>query len=222
MGWEQKAKKMAMGNFVRAKKDMMVLITFIGEPKETVGKNFQQEEVDELDFPVDFYEVRSVYEKYQKGEAAHIVETMDPEKKVFAVQGGPLLRELMEVNEEESIIGRTFILKHTGEGQKTTYKLQEIFVTKQASIVKQQDEDQDDENDNSEGLQPEIENQEFAGPNPRKEPIQPPTRKRTRKPKAVDLESEAFKAKVAERAAKVKEEEALEQNQTEEPTSVGS
>jgi hypothetical protein len=209
MGWQSKAKKMAMGKYVRAHKDQMVLITFTNEPVECRGLNFRKEEVDELDFPVNFYEVRSIFEKYQKGEAAHVVETQESEAKIFAVQGGPLLRELLDLDGGESIIGRTFVLKHTGEGQHTKYSFTEVFVTKQTKVFKQADEDQNDDDDSCPPAQDDEEAEDHAGPNPKKEPIEPPTKKRAKRVIEEDPDKEAFKEKVAKRAKKIKEEVAL-------------
>lgn len=145
MGWEKKANKLMMGKFVRAKAERMVLITFQGEPRETEGKNFKQEVVDELQFPVKFYDERSVGEKYKESEAARIVMEGNGEDKIMPVQGGPLLRCLMDEHNEESIMGRTFILSHVGAAKDTVYKLREVRVPKQSSIKPLQEEEEEEE-----------------------------------------------------------------------------
>lgn len=145
MAWQQKAAKMSMGKFARPKKDQMVLIKFNGEPKETIGENFKKEEVDELQFPVEFWEIRPVSQRYEAGEASRIVLANEPEDKILPVQGGPLLRCIVEEDEIESIQGKTYILRHTGEGANTAYKLIEVVVRKQARIVEEEPEEEEPE-----------------------------------------------------------------------------
>ena len=146
MAWEKKANKLLMGKFVRAKAERMVLIQFQGEPQEKEGKNFKQEPVDELQFPVKFYDERSVGEKYKEGEALRIILEGKGEDKIMPVQGGPLLRCLMEEHNEESIMNRIFILSHTGQSRETVYKLREIRVPKgaQATIGPQEEEEEEE------------------------------------------------------------------------------
>jgi hypothetical protein len=123
----------------------MVLIKFDGEPTEDVGKDFNGNDADELRFPVLFWDERSVGEKFKPGEAANMIETTPGEVKVLAVQGGPLMRELLAEDEDTPLIGRYFILKHTGTGAKTEYELREVKVTRQAPVAQQADIEQDDE-----------------------------------------------------------------------------
>jgi hypothetical protein len=141
MAWQQKAAKMSMGKFARPKKDQMVLIQFNGEPEETIGKNFKKEEVDELRFPVKFWEIRPVSQKYEAGEASRIVMAVEPEDKILPVQGGPLLKCIVDEDSVESVQGKVFILRHTGEGTNTTYKLIEVVVRKQARIEENEEDD---------------------------------------------------------------------------------
>ena len=146
MTWEKKANKLLMGKFVRAKAERVVLLTFQGEPVEREGKNFKQEPVDELQFPVEFFDERSVGEKYKEGEALRIIMEGKGEDKVMPVQGGPLLRCLMEEHNEESIMGRTFILSHTGQSRETVYKLREIRVPKgsQSKMITKEEEEEEE------------------------------------------------------------------------------
>ena len=146
MAWEKKANKLLMGKFVRAKAERMVLITFQGEPVEKEGKNFKQEIVDELQFPVKFYDERSVGEKYKEGEALRIVLEGKGEDKIMPVQGGPLLRCLMEEHNEESIMERTFVLSHTGQSRETVYKLREVRIPKgsQSRMIQEDTEEEDE------------------------------------------------------------------------------
>ncbi len=181
MSWQDKGRRAAMGKFVRAKAERMVLITFQGEPTEHVGKNFNQEPVDELHFPVKFYDERSVGQRYETGEAARIVMSEDGEDKIFPVSSPPLMRELLAEDEQESIMDRTFIISHTGAAANTEYKFREIKVTKQASLTELKKkkkvtvEEEEAEEEETEEETPK------AGPHPRKDQPKPPTRKRRTK-----------------------------------------
>ena len=142
MSWQNKGRKMSLGKFCKPKPERSVLIQFIGEPLETQGKNFKQETVDELQFPVLFWDERAASQRYEPGEAARIIQSNPGENKVLPVQGGPLMRELLEEDEQEPILGRYFVLSHTGQAKDTVYKLREIKVSKQAVVVKQEDSEQ--------------------------------------------------------------------------------
>jgi hypothetical protein len=121
---------MSMGQFISVKQDMMVLFTFDGEPVLARGKNFKKEEVDELQFPATFYDIREVKDRYAEGEPLEIIRKGKGESKVFPVQGGPKLRCIMEEDAIEPIVGRTFIMSHTGNATNTVYKLREVLVPK--------------------------------------------------------------------------------------------
>lgn len=201
MGWQKKANAMSMGKFVRAKKNQMVIITFTGEPEETIGKNFNGQEVDELQFPVTFYEMRATNQRYESGEPARIVEKGQGEAKLFPVQGGPLLRALMEVEEAEGLIGNTFIVKHTGEGQNTAYTFTQVIARKQTRVVEEDDEEEPKEVEEIPEERDPDDAKEHAGPNPRKEPIKQPSK---------DLEKEKFMKEVEKRTR-----QSRKQNQSE-------
>lgn len=229
MAWEKKANKLLMGKFVRAKAERMVLITFQGEPIETEGKSFKQEVVDELQFPVKFYDERSVGEKYKEGEALRIVMEGKGEDKIMPVQGGPLLRCLMEEHNEESIMGRTFVLSHTGQSRETVYKLREVRIPAgvQASISTQAEEEEEEYEPIPEKAdQDEMAEKKHRTPrkNARADKATikvPPEDPESHKPifdengkeivkkpkKSEDQEREKFKENVRKRAAKVKAQE---------------
>ena len=160
MAWQNKASKMAMGQFVRVKSERMAIIRFDGEPIEAKGKDFNQKPIDELQFPVTLWDERSVSDRYKEGEAARIVTSEKGEAKLFPTSGGPLLRELMAEDREESIMGRTFILSHTGTARDTSYKFREVKVPKQAVIAKQEDEEEEIEEEKVPEAIPDVDEQE--------------------------------------------------------------
>jgi len=142
MAWQNKASKMAMGQFVRVKSERMAIVRFDGEPTEAKSKDFNGKPVDELQFPVTFWDERSVSDRYAEGEAAKMVRDGKGEAKLFPTSGGPLLRELMAEDREESIMGRTFIISHTGTARDTSYKFREVKVPKQAVIAREEEEEE--------------------------------------------------------------------------------
>ena len=178
MSWQGKGKKAAMGQFVRIKAERMVIVRFDADPVEVEGQDFNKNPRKELHFPVSFWDERSVAIKYKEGEAARLVMTTKPEAKMLPAGSPILMRSLLEEDEEESIMGRTFIISHTGASRDTEYRLREIRVPRQSKVATEEVEEEEanittDDFDSSAN-----DTHEFAGPNPRKEPIQPPTRKR--------------------------------------------
>lgn len=173
MAWQKKAAKMTIGQFVRVKAERMAIIRFDGEPVEAKGKSFDGKPQDELQFPVTFWDERSVAERYGDGEAARIVNESKGEAKLFPVSGGPLLRELLAEDREEAIEGRTFIISHTGASRDTVYKLREVKLLRQRPLVETSDEDDEEEADAEE----EEDKPATSGPHPRKDAPKPPTKK---------------------------------------------
>jgi hypothetical protein len=208
MSWQDKGRKAAMGQFVRAKAERMVLVRFDGEPIEKEGKDFQGNTRQELQFPVTFWDERSVALKYKEGEASRIVLTSKGEAKMFPVSSPPLMRTLLEEDEEENVMGRTFIISHTGTAKDTVYKMREVNVPKQKSIV-----EEDPEDDavgpnaipeaNEQDAEEEVHYAEEAAKRTKSKP-----RKIKATEKSVPGSKEDFKAKVAAHAKKEKEKEA--------------
>lgn len=169
--WRQKSKEMGMGKFARPKQNEMILVTFIGDPLVTRGENFKKEEVDELQFPVQYFETRAVGDAYEKGEAAKIINTCKGQSKILPVQGGPLLRAIREEDDAEDIIGRSFVIKHTGASQNTVYKFIEVKVAR--TIIKPLVEDEGEEEEQEE--EPEEEAPKMSQ-HPRKDAPKKPSR----------------------------------------------
>ena len=172
MAWQNKAAKMAMGQFVRVKAERMAIVRFDGEPTEAKGKSFDGKPQDELQFPVTFYDERSVSDRYGEGEASKIVTESRGEAKMFPTSGGPLLRELMAEDRDESIMGRTFIISHTGSSRDTVYKFREVKAPKQRILTPPPEDDEEEE-------EAEEEEEEVArsGPHPRRDEPKKPTKK---------------------------------------------
>jgi hypothetical protein len=202
MSWQDKGRKAAMGQFVRAKAERMVLVRFDGEPTETMGKDFQGNKREELHFPVTFWDERSVALKYKEGEASRIVLTTGGEAKMFPVSSPPLMRTLLEEDEDESIIGRTFIVSHTGTAKDTVYKFREVKVPRQIPIAK--DEDEGDEEEEEPKAIKDADKQDEAEEEHYKKVAEKKTkpRKVKQKEKPVPGSKEDFHAKVAAHAAK--------------------
>jgi len=142
--WAVKAAKMQQGKFVRVRMERMVLITIQGEPTEEIGESFKKEPQDELHFPVKFYDERAVIPKYKPGEAAALVQKGEGDDKIFPVASVPMLRAIREANEEEPVIGRTFIVMHTGQAKDTKYTFTEVLIPKQIPLVKTQEEEEEE------------------------------------------------------------------------------
>jgi len=98
---------------------------------------------------------------------------------MFPTSGGPLLRELMAEDREESIMGRTFILSHTGTARDTSYKFREVRVPKQTAILKQDDEEEEENEDQVPEAIPDVNEQEAKA----KEKFTEEVKKRTAKRK---------------------------------------
>jgi len=179
MAWQKKASKMVMGQYLRVKSERMAIIRFDGEPLETRGTDFNKKPVDELQFPVTFWDERSVSDRYKEGEAVKIILTEKGEAKMLPTSGGPLLRELTAEDREESIMGRTFILSHTGTARDTSYKFREVRVPKQAPIVRQEDEEEEENEDQVPEAIPDVNEQEAKA----KEKFTEEVKKRTAKRK---------------------------------------
>jgi hypothetical protein len=157
----------------------MAIIRFDGEPLETRGTDFNKKPVDELQFPVTFWDERSVSDRYKEGEAVKIILTEKGEAKMLPTSGGPLLRELTAEDREESIMGRTFILSHTGTARDTSYKFREVRVPKQAPIVRQEDEEEEENEYQEPEAIPDVDEQEAKA----KEKFTEEVKKRTAKRK---------------------------------------
>ena len=184
MTWQSKAAKMAMGQFVRVKAERMVIVRFDGDPTEARGKSFDGKPQDELQFPVTFWDERSVSDRYGEGEAAKIVRESKGEAKLFPTSGGPLLRELMAEDREESIMGRTFIVSHTGTARDTNYKLREVKVPKQTPLAVQEEEEEEIVEEKEPEAIPEAEEQAKA----QKDKFNAEVEKRTAKRKTPKVE----------------------------------
>lgn len=170
MAWQNKASKMVIGQFVRVKAERMVIVRFDEEPIEAKGKSFDGKPQDELQFPVTFWDERSISDRYGEGEAAKIVKQSRGDAKLFPTSGGPLLRELMAEDREESIMGRTFVISHTGTARDTVYKMREVKLPKQAPLAAPVEEEEENE---------EYEEEEYGhdvGPNPKKDEPRAPTK----------------------------------------------
>jgi len=106
--WVKKGKKIAAGKWLRFDADTPKhIVTFVGEP-EVVTKVSQMgpskgEEYEQLSFPVE-----------EEGDA----KILEPNKS--------LLRLLIEEEEDESIIGRTFEIKCLDTQRKQTWKIREV------------------------------------------------------------------------------------------------
>jgi len=160
MTWQTKGTRMAMGQFVRVKSERMVLVRFEGEPKEAAGKAFDGSPQEQLHFPVTFWDERSIADRYAEGEAVRLVMANKGDAKLFSVSGGPLLRELLAEDREESVIGRTFIVSHIGTSRETVYKFREVKIQKQSRIAVHEDEEEAPVNDDSPAAIPDVEDQE--------------------------------------------------------------
>jgi hypothetical protein len=188
--WRKKSKEMTMGKYARPKQNEMVLLTFISDPTVTRGENFNKEEVDELQFPVLYYETRPVGNAYEKGEAAKIINTTKGQNKILPVQGGPLLRAITEEDEAEDIIGRSFIIRHTGASQNTVYKFIEVKVAK--TIIKPLIDDEEEEDEEPETS---AEEESQMSRHPRKDAPKKPTRANRATIKVPEDDPESIKPK---------------------------
>lgn len=204
MSWQDKGRKAAMGQFVRAKAERMVLVRFDGEPIEKEGKDFQGNPRQELQFPVTFWDERSVALKYKEGEATRIVLGSKGEAKMFPVSSPPLMRTLLEEDEEESVMGRTFIISHTGTAKDTVYKMREVKVPRQKPIVEEDPEDDAVEPDAIPGANEQDEEEEVHYAEEAAKRIKSKPRKAKEKTKPTPGSKEDFHEKVAAHAAKEK------------------
>jgi hypothetical protein len=197
-----------MGQFVRVKAERMIIVRFDGEPVEKDGKDFEGNPRKELQFPVTFWDERAVAIRYKEGEAASIVKSSNGEAKMFPAGSAALMRELLAEDEEESIMGRTFIISHTGTARDTSYKFREIKVARQKPIIEQDPEDDAVEPDaipeaNEQDAEEEV---HYAEEMAKRTKAKPRKTKATEKP--IPGSKEDFKAKVAAHAAKEKAKEA--------------
>jgi hypothetical protein len=133
---------------------------------------------------VSFWDERSVGDRYAEGETRKIVTTQKPDAKMLEVSGGPLLREIMAEDREESIMGRTFVLSHTGTARDTSYKFREVKTPNQAPIVKHVDEEDDDLGQPEAEAIPDVEEQEKVA----KDKFDTEVKKRTKARKAKKVE----------------------------------
>lgn len=189
--WQDKGRKAAMGQFVRVKAERMIIVRFDGEPVEKDGKDFEGNPRKELQFPVTFWDERAVAIRYKEGEAASIVKASNGEAKMFPAGSAALMRELLAEDEEESIMGRTFIISHTGTARDTSYKFREIKVARHKPLqnVDPEEDDQDFE-ETAEPIPDKEEQDEIEAAVMHEKAAK---RTKTRKPKAKPTEEESIR-----------------------------
>lgn len=189
MAWQDKGRKAAMGQFVRVKAERMIIVRFDGEPVEKEGKDFDGNKRMELQFPVTFWDERSVALRYKEGEAVQMVRASSGEAKMFPAGSAALMRELLAEDEAESIMGRTFIISHTGTARDTAYKFREIKVPrqKQAPVVEDEEEEEEEEAEAIPGAKEQKEAEEKHYEEAAKKRTKP------RKPKAKPVEEESIR-----------------------------
>ena len=132
MGWRDRAKKDSQGKWLKFDADTPKhIVTFLGEPKivekeSTMGER-KGEKYNAYEFPV----------------------LRENEEKILSVTQRSLLRLIVDEDEEESIIGKTYSIKCLDLTKKSTWKLKEIAgpdITKwQNEHKKEEDEEEDEE-----------------------------------------------------------------------------
>lgn len=207
--WQDKGRKAAMGQYVRVKSERMILIRFDGEPVEKEGKDFDGNKRMELQFPVTFWDERAVAIRYKEGEAAQMVRDSKGEAKMFPAGSAALMRELLAEDAEESIMGRTFVISHTGTARDTAYKFREVKVPrlKQVPVIEEDPEDDAVEPDAIPEANTQDEEEEVHYAAEAAKRTKPRKAKATPKPKPGSKED--FHEKVAAHAAKEKAKEEL-------------
>jgi hypothetical protein len=183
MTWQDKGHKASMGQFARAKAERMILIRFDGEPITADGKDFVGNKREELHFPVTFWDERSVSQKYKEGEAARLCMSQRGEAKMLPAASPPLMREILAEDEEESIMGRTFILSHTGTANDTNYKFREVRIARQAAVAPDPEEIEGITEESEPEAIPEAEDQEAKQKEKFKKEVEKRTKARKTKEK---------------------------------------
>lgn len=131
MGWRDRAKKDSQGKWLKFDADTPKhIVTFLGEPKivekeSTMGER-KGEKYNAYEFPV----------------------LRENEEKILSVTQRSLLRLIVDEDEEESIIGKTYSIKCLDLTKKSTWKLKEIAgpdITKWKDENKKEEDDEDDE-----------------------------------------------------------------------------
>lgn len=189
MGWRERAKKDSQGKWLKFDADTPKhIVTFLGEPKivekeSTMGER-KGERYNAYEFPV----------------------LRENEEKILSVTQRSLLRLIVDEDEEESIIGKTYSIKCLDLTKKSTWKLKEIAgpdITKWKEEHKKEEDDEDDEEE-------EEKSKKKAKKKQVDEEDEDDTGKVEDKDKQDEKAKDKFKAEVAKRAKKVKAQEEKE------------
>lgn len=134
MSWKTDAKKSMAGDFLRVQDGRTHFLEFLNEPEKRKIKLKDGTEKESYDFKVVYYGAAGA-----EGSPRMVMaqfEDIEPsgETKVLSVISMALLREIVDEDDVESVIGRVFAVHRTGTASSTRYKLREIRKTTQRSV----------------------------------------------------------------------------------------